>query len=269
MIYKKFMYERHIWPDMKNASDACGSHVWALSLMSSKTETLEVVFWVFIQVRVSVFRCTYTLTRPFTTQTNTLKLTHHLLSRPYPQWRTLSLFLFKGGVQQWSGTGLFLVGVKLWPGLKAAAIRSPPQREVMVWDPFWTSTCWENFTLDTLFRPSSTLQRRRRDVTFKLTLSDQTLFLPSFEGDLDSWTMPNGEELLIHMVRHMDGTEGNTFCFHLQDYWNVCSIMHSQHFRQNSLAVSLPLFYIKNNPVSFPCALNPKCHRHLFRWLLV
>lgn len=34
----------------------------------------------------------------------------------------------------------------------------PPLREAMVWDPFWTSTCWENFTLDTLFRPFSMLQ---------------------------------------------------------------------------------------------------------------
>lgn len=54
---------------------------------------------------------------------------------------------------------------------------------------------------------------RRRDITFKST--DQSFFVPSFEGDLDSETMPNGEELLIHMVRHMDGTEGSTFCVHL------------------------------------------------------
>lgn len=54
-----------------------------------------------------------------------------------PRWRTLSLFLFEGGVQQRSGTGLFLVGVKLWPGLKAAAIRSPP------WGRRWSGTPFE------------------------------------------------------------------------------------------------------------------------------
>lgn len=85
----------------------------------------------------------------------------------------------------------------------------PPPREAMDWDPFWTSTCWENFTLDTLFRPFSTLQIGGR--VFRLSQHARiSLFLvPSFEGDLDSWTIPN--ELLTHMVQHMDGAEGNTF----------------------------------------------------------
>lgn len=160
-------------------------------------------------------------------------------------------------MQQWSGTGLFLVGVKLWPGLKAAAIRSPPEGGDGL-GPLLNLHLLGELHFRYIVQAFLHVAERRRDVTFKLTLSDQTLFLPSFEGDLDSWTMPNGEELLIYMVRRMDGTEGNRFCFHPQDYWNVCSIMHSQHFRQNSSAVSLPLFYIDNNLVSFPCALNPK-----------
>lgn len=160
-------------------------------------------------------------------------------------------------MQQWSGTGLFLVGVKLWPGLKAAAIRSPPEGGDGL-GPLLNLHLLGELHFRYIVQAFLHVAERSTDVTFKLTLSDQTLFVPSFEGDLDSWTMPNGEELLIHMVRHMDGTEGNTFCLHLQDYWNVCSIMHSQHFRRNSLAVSLPLFYININLVSFPCALNPK-----------
>lgn len=102
----------------------------------------------------------------------------------------------------------------------------PPPREAMVWDPLWTSTCWENFTLDTLFRPFSTLQIGGG--VFRLSQHSRiSLFLvPSFEGDLDSWTMPNGDELLTHMVRHMDGAEGNTFWFHLQDCWAVWCIAH-------------------------------------------
>lgn len=127
------------------------------SLMSSKCKTLEVVLSVFTQVWVSAFRCTHTFACPFTTHTNTHALTHHLLSGPYPWWRTLSLCLFegRGGSSNGLERACFLVGVKLWPGLKVATIQSPPPppREAIVWDPFWTSTCWENFTLDTLFRP--------------------------------------------------------------------------------------------------------------------
>lgn len=126
---------------------------WHVQLRVSKAKTLEVVFWVFTQVWVSVFRCLYTFTCPFTTQTNTHVLTHHWVWGLYPWWRTLSLFFFKGGgaAMVWNRP-VFSQGQTL-ARPEGGRHPIPPQREVMVWDPFWTSTCWENFTLDTLFRP--------------------------------------------------------------------------------------------------------------------
>lgn len=123
---------------------------------SSKKETHEAVICVFTQIWVSVFRCICTFTYPSF-------ITHRHTHTPFTSKAIPRLtHTFPGVVLAGeSSNGLeqacFLVRVKIWPGRKAAAIRSLPR---CLWSGLvWTSTCWENFTLDTLFRPLWTLWR--------------------------------------------------------------------------------------------------------------
>lgn len=92
-----------------------------------------------------------------------LFITHGLTHTPFTSKHIPRLtYTFPGVVLAGeSSNGLeqacFLVQVKIWPGRKAAAIRSLPR---CLWSgPVWTSTCWESFTLDTLFRALWTLWR--------------------------------------------------------------------------------------------------------------
>lgn len=86
-------------------------------------------------------------------------------------------------MQQWSGTGLFLVGVKLWPGLKAAAIRSPPEGGDGL-GPLLNLHLLGELHFRYIVQAFLNVAERRRDVMFKST--DQSFLEPSFEGDLDS-----------------------------------------------------------------------------------
>lgn len=199
------------------------------SLMSSKCKTLEVVLSVFTQVWVSAFRCAHTFACPFTTRTNTHALTHHLLSAPYPWWRTLSLCLFEGGgegEQQWSGTGLFFGRGQTLARLEGGhhPIPTPTPKGGDSLGPLLNlHLLWElhfRYIVQSFLQIGEGVFRLSQHSWIRLFL------VPSFEGDLDSWTMSNGDELLTHMVQHMDGAEGNTFYFHLQHCWAVWLIAH-------------------------------------------
>lgn len=188
------MYEGHIWPDTKKSWYGRGSHVWALTrsaarLRSSKNKAPEVVFWVFTQVWVSVFRCIYTLTCPFTTQTNIHVLTHHWVSGPYFWWRTLSLFLFKRLV--WRGVGWGAAIVWYRPVFSRGQTLARPEGGCHPITPLHPPTPEGGYGLGPLLnlhllgelhfryivQAFLHIAERRRDVMFKSTLSDQSFFL--------------------------------------------------------------------------------------------
>lgn len=216
--------------NVRSAPHTHGSHVGtptrsAVSWVQSVK--LEVVLSVFTQVWVSAFRCAHTFACPFTTHTNTHALTHHLLSGPYPWWRTLSLCLFEGGgVQQWSGTGLFFGRGQTLARLEGGhhPIPTPTPKGGDSLGPLLNL----HLLGELHFRYIVQAFLQIGGGVFRLSQHSWIRFflVPSFEGDLDSWTMSNGDELLTHMVQHMDGAEGNTFYFHLQHCWAVWLITH-------------------------------------------
>lgn len=116
---------------MKNGSHRHGSYGFTLTdsaacLMISKKKTPEMVLCVFTQVWVSVFRCRYTFTSPFTTHRDAHTLAHTIysLAHTHSDAHFPCCCFKKGEISNGLEQACFLVRVKVWPGLKAAAIRS-------------------------------------------------------------------------------------------------------------------------------------------------
>lgn len=209
---------------MKNPAHKHGSYVCALTHsaarhVSSKKETHEVVICVFTQVWVSVFRCICTFYMPFFHHSWTRTHTHTIYTQTCSRidahfpWCCFS----KGGKQQWSGTGLFLVRVKFWPGLKAAAIRSLPRC-------LWSGTRLNLHLLGELhFRyivqASLNIAEGRRDIMLKSTPQDQAALCTGLWGwppflDHVEWRW----SAVTHVVSHMDQEVWGTLSFHLSGH---------------------------------------------------
>lgn len=214
---KKLRNELSIYHNMRNAphTQTHGSHVWTLTHSAvSWVQSLKPWRWssVYLPRFGSVLSGAHTPLHALSAliQTHTRSHTIYSWART-PGDAHFPCFCLKGGAAMvWNRPG-FGRGQTLARPEGGRHLIPPPPGEAMVWDPFRTSTCWENLTLDTLFRPFSTLQIGGG--VFHLSQHSRiSLFLvPSFDGDLNSWTMPNGDELLTHLLWHMDEQKGTHF----------------------------------------------------------
>lgn len=199
--------------------DTHGSYVCALTHSAARHKFKEVIC-VFTQVWVSVFRCIYTFTCPsFTTHT----CTRHLEAKLIP----ILTHTFPGVVlagRERGSNGLeqvcFLVRVKLWPGLKAAAIRSLPRC-------LWSGTRLNLHLLGELhFRyivqaPLNTAEGRRV-VLLKSTPQDQSTLCTGLWGwppfsDHVKWR----RSAVAHVVTQMDQW---VFIFLTDNTWTMLEL---------------------------------------------
>lgn len=115
-------------------------HTWVTcldtdsSLMTSKSKTLEVVLCVFTQVWVSAFRCTHTLTCPFTTHTHSCSHTIYSRART-PGDAHFPCFCLGGAAMVWNNP-VFGRGQTLARPEGGRHSIPPSPGEAMVWDLF-------------------------------------------------------------------------------------------------------------------------------------
>lgn len=210
---------------MKNPAHKHGSYVCALTHsaarhVSSKKETHEVVICVFTQVWVSVFRCICTFYMPFFHHSWTRTHTHTpftlkpvaVLTHTFP-----GVVLARGESSNGLEQACFLVRVKFWPGLKAAAIRSLPRC-------LWSGTRLNLHLLGELhFRyivqASLNIAEGRRDIMLKSTPQDQAALCTGLWGwppflDHVEWRW----SAVTHVVSHMDREVWGMLSFHLSGH---------------------------------------------------
>lgn len=172
-----------------------------------------------------------------------------------------------GGEQQWSGTGLFFgrgqTLARLEGGHHSIPTPTPKGGDSLgpLLDLHLLGELHFRYIVQAFLQIGGGVFRLSQHSWIRLFL------VPSFEGDLDSWTMSNGDELLTHMVQHMDGAEGNTFYFHLQHCWAVWLIAHLFVFHIIIIIIIVIMRYQISLIFSFGHLFRKYCfHLHLLQY---